>query len=157
MQDWLNRFGLTLQFAAVFLVTPEILGPDKVQALADKLWVNPMRRIRNFVRAHPVVDLALLGALIVGTIKFEQFLIPDAIFDAVLQVSPLGKMFALLLIVAGYIVGIIAFICITRGLAALFNRVAQSQRSYLTVGALLFTAGFFILMAATFVRSDSTS
>jgi hypothetical protein len=57
MVAWLNRIGLTLQFIALFLVTPEIVGREKIERLSDAIWVRPVLRFDTFARKHwPVLS-----------------------------------------------------------------------------------------------------
>jgi hypothetical protein len=68
MQDWLNRIGLTLQFVALFLVTPEILGERKVEALAE-LWRKPLAWLSVHITRPRIVGLAtalMFGAVVYG-------------------------------------------------------------------------------------------
>ena len=70
MQDWLNRIGLTLQFVALFLVTPEILGKEKIAALA-KIWNGPLDWLGNHLSRRNIVGIGT-GLLVGGTTYYTN-------------------------------------------------------------------------------------
>jgi len=151
MQDWLNRIGLTLQFVALFLVTPEIIGQEKVAALADKLWIKPLAVVKKITRHYLLISLALFIALpIIFRDSANQLLQPDVAF---LNTFPWNWVYDFLMGLT--ILGSIRLLDLSlSGINIVIDNVIKSPRSFLPVGAFIFTIGFILLIWATFVHAD---
>jgi hypothetical protein len=136
VQDWLNRIGLTLQFLALFLVTPEIVGAKRLED-ADKKLANVLRWIApRWWTGIGVGLLVIQVAILIFTPRSDWWLpgafsIVTALVFAWLGPGKGGKL-----------------------ILRLAERMAKSDRTYLPVGAFIFTIGFVLLMCATFVPAD---
>jgi hypothetical protein len=73
---WLNRIGLTMQFLALFLLTPDIFGTERMEEAAERLsraqrlfWTKSERRFDDSAQfiayAKAVIRLLAYSALIV--------------------------------------------------------------------------------------------
>jgi hypothetical protein len=112
MQDWLNRLGLTLQFLALWLVTPQIVGEDlmlkagqSLSAMA-KAWADFMQKIRKAVSS---LREALMGLLV--------FLVVTA--EILVHIGPTHSVGYWMLVVETFIAGTLTMITLVVGLAAL--------------------------------------
>ena len=156
MQNWLNRGGLLLQFVALFLVTPEIFGEDKVRAATMRYVVQPLVRLVAFLRRHPV--LRALGYLFVAVLLLFVYFVVHAGIAGGLTVVVDGNSVAQVVLV-GIVVVVVPYLLWTlakllSGLAGrAIDRAATVHRSFLPIGASLFAIGFVLLMAATFTRA----
>lgn len=156
MQNWLNRAGLILQLLALFLVTPEIFGEEKVRAVTVKFVVNPLVRTVAFFRRHPiirscgyvVVALAILSLWIAAHIGIEgSFTVvvrSESVADTALVLPVVGVIPYGLWRLAKLLAHLVSVV---------IDLAAQEHRSFLPVGASFFVIGFVLLMVATFVRT----
>jgi hypothetical protein len=67
---WLNRIGLFLQFTALFLVTPEIFGLERMKAIADR-FSRAQRRF--WTKTESLVDDSASFAAFVGAVMRLTF------------------------------------------------------------------------------------
>jgi hypothetical protein len=157
MQDWLNRIGLTLQFIAVFLVTPEIIGRERVGKFVDDSLGLSVRWLGRFTSW----SIGFSGDKLI-----RYILMPAGFAIGYLVARHLG-------ISDATVLGGIAFIAIIFGAGAIFYYLSytiiaviivsvsrimkawlKSGRSFLSLGATLFIVGFICLMWATFVHAN---
>lgn len=123
-EDWLNRFGLLFQFIALYLVTPEIVGRERMNKLFQTLEKPSVKRgiLAGFVSLALGVGFPLVGNL--SNSGFENFLLL-AVFSALFWAG-------------------------VDGAIDLWRKLARDERRMIGSGALIFTVGFFLLEAATF-------
>lgn len=155
MQNWLNRAGLVLQFLALFLVTPEIFGEDKVRAATKKYLVDPLVRMVAFFRRHRRlrgVGYAVLAAAILVVYVAVHVGINGSLTLTLGGESPAEEVIAVVVILAlPYLLWRLAKALSTVA-ARMIDGAATAHRSFLPIGAVLFAVGFVALLAATFVR-----
>jgi hypothetical protein len=155
MQDWLNRLGLTLQFLAVWFVTPQIIGEDLMLKAGESLsasaltWSNRMKKIRNLTAnlyTRTGVVIAVLVLIVYWLKRFSGL------------IHSLGKWMAiitaLLWVLAGsaYLFALLA-VPIMSGFSWLIRTSTRSAHALLIAGAILFTTGFAVLLAATWTHT----
>lgn len=158
MQNWLNRAGLILQFLALFLVTPEIFGEDRVRAATTKYVVGPLVRTVAFFRRHPVIRTFGYVVLAFGLLCLwiAAHVGINGSFILVLDDESFAGLLLILLVV-----GVIPYVLwrfaklLAHTISRLIDKAATEHRSFLPVGASFFVVGFLLLMAATFVRPSS--
>ena len=153
MQDWLNRLGLTLQFLALWLVTPQIVGEDlmlkagKSLSAKAKAWAKFLQKIWwtvDSLRDKLTGLLFLLGV----PVFILYFIGPThSVGYWALEASSLvtGALVAILLVV-----GLIALVM--SGLSWLSRTSTRSAHGLLIAGAIVFTAGFAVLLVATWIQ-----
>jgi hypothetical protein len=144
MEDWLNRIGLTLQFVALFLVTPEILGEKKVDSLSE-LWKKPLGWIEKHLTRNVIVLIGTL-LLLAGIRIYTQVVPPRSA-----QHRFLGSVWGLFAFVLclGIVVWIIQYLL--SWVPRIAGYIANRSKGFFAVGAFIFTIGFALLMWATFV------
>lgn len=143
MQDWLNRIGLTLQFVALFLVTPEIVGEEKVKDVTDRLIRKPLRSLAvRLVDSHRLATNLSLATFLLICLALSFF------FGELLK-GP----FSALIVLAFPVAAGATFIFLLWSFSRIVAWLVQTPRSFLPIGAALFTCGFALLMWATFVRA----
>ena len=76
---WLNTFGLSLQFLALFLLTPDIIGQERMKAASKatlagfRTWLGDEDYPRRLKRA-----IALMGLVGIGIAYLEVNFIPHS-------------------------------------------------------------------------------
>lgn len=134
--DWLSRAGLLLQFISVFLVTPEILGADRLRLIHTQVVAR--------TRRHTVAITVAVGLLLAGAV-----LALIALLSNVVEIRLTGSL-GLVVIAA------VLYLIISRS-----NRVAgwliaralhyvEQPRSHIPIGAFLFVVGFALDFLSTF-------
>ena len=155
VQNWLNRTGLVLQFLALFLVTLEIFGEEKVRAATGKYLVNPLVRMVAYFRRHPILrggGYAALAVLILVVYAAVHVGINGSLTVTLGGDSLAAEVIAVVVIAAlPYLLWRLAKALSTLA-ARMIDGAATARRSFLPVGAFLFAVGFLALLAATFVR-----
>jgi hypothetical protein len=149
MEDWLNRIGMTLQFIALFLVTPEILGEEKVVALARTLWVRPSQKIIKLFTKEGAFTVVFWIIAVGGTLvcayalsKLGGLFLPDNWWTRLIRGWIFYPVFFIVVLLTGFLID---------GLENMFLKIAHSKRSFLPVGTVLIAIGFVLMMWATFV------
>jgi hypothetical protein len=136
-QDWWTRIGLTLQFVSLFLVTPQIVGVEAIQN-ATRDFGKFFGGSFDFVKGHQV------------QVQFVFTIIVSALITLLAKGSNDSTPMSLLI----GLVALVVFFGLTFGLTLMGRlavRIAESDRSFLIIGAYVFTAGFIALLVATFV------
>jgi hypothetical protein len=150
MEDWLNRIGLTLQFIALFLVTPQIVGEQAIErtakSLADRgrkfdIWFPDWRF--HGVRPFPIIGLTWLASFwLFGGMSFASR-----------EWGPFPPWFdAIYGVIAAAFAGasIVMALIIAPGFTAWFlHLVADNTHRLLWFGAVTFTLGYTLLILAT--------
>jgi hypothetical protein len=143
---------LSLQFISVFLVTPQIIGEERIDAYEED-FSGYVERVRGVVdlRRHPRlrrIVLIVLFASFVGVVLFVTLFLTGT-------AESLRRRLALLNVIAvvniTFLIILILYVS-TYAITAFLRFVgwiAHSSRSFLLFGAFLFTAGFGLLLAAT--------
>jgi hypothetical protein len=160
MQDWLNRIGLTLQFFALFFVTPEIIGSKRVDELIRTLWTKPLIRLRSMALGFKILGAGFLSAAVIAllievyplaTPQFWETTDYGGVIPYIIVATIVPLLFWIALFVG-------ACVLVAKGLGKLIDWVIKVPKSALPIGAGLFTVGFILLLWATFVHADvSTS
>ena len=149
MQDWLNRIGLTLQFVAVFLVTPEILGKERVGRFANRAWISPFSRYRAFLKRNEDPIWITITVITVPTFI--------ALLFSLLWKYNANGWWLLVALIAFYTVPL-ALVKLYGGISKPLGRLAEkmiaSSTSFLWIGAFIFALGYVLLMSATWVHPD---
>ena len=149
MQDWLNRIGLTLQFVALFFVTPEIIGEEKVRSMARTIWVEPISKSKDLLTRHRRRAVLIYAFTLAALVATAELWIPETFMPKSLTYFVYPTLaFGVSLVIAR------AFKLVGRGIAALANWIIDSPRTFLPVGAFIFTVGFILLIWATFIHAD---
>jgi hypothetical protein len=147
--DWLTRCGLALQFVSLWLVTPQIIGEQRIDSGINHLSQELFRvrlELRNPLpnfRFDLVKGLLLLAPLVL-LFRFR----PRWAGGLLGFLIGFGLVFGVLIAIRA------AAFCGTYVLSALGDltkRMVSSSRSYLLLGAFLFTVGFAMLFTATFM------
>ena len=156
MQDWLNRFGLSLQFFALFFVTPEIIGPKRVKELISKLWDEPLIQLRSMALGFKIIGAGFLIVLVIALLieiypaATPQFWETQTDMGAVstsMIVAVVGSfLFWMTVFVGGCVLA-------AKGLGKLIDWVIKLPKNALPIGAGMFTLGFILLFWATFVHA----
>jgi hypothetical protein len=159
MQDWLNRLGLTLQFLALFLVTPTIVGEDLMlkvgKSLSDSAhrWAVKMEARRKKISDKPV-SLGLVLTVfalpqIIGAILYNGWHTGTAhsVGHGIIQVH-----LSFLLVVCAITIAAVSVPRAMSGLSWLIRIGTRSAHALLLMGAILFTIGFAVLLAATWIH-----
>ena len=156
MQDWLNRTGLVLQFLALFLVTPEILGQEKVDLLAQKLWIQPLNRLAAWSDASKgTLGWTIFGIIFIWNVVWNFIFNYKVYFEGE---RDYGKMMGVVFRGDGIPVAITIALAVTVVLVMKgVRKFAASKRTYLPLGAVLFTVGFGALMWATWINPEAAS
>lgn len=157
MQNWLNRAGLILQFLALFLVTPEIFGEEKVRAATTKYVVGPLVRLVAYFRRHPIIrgiGYAVLAFAIL-CLYIAVHVGINGSFTVIFRGESVADILLILVVVAviPYVLWRLAKL-VAAVASRMIDKAAAVHRSFLPLGASLFAVGFVLLMAATFVRPD---
>ena len=158
MQNWLNRGGLVLQFLALFLVTPEIFGEEKVRAATANYVVGPLVRLVAYCRKHPIlrgVGYAVLAFAIL-CLYIAVHVGINGSFTVVLRGESVDDILLLVVVVTvvPYVLWRLAKLVATVA-SRIIDKAATAHRSFLPLGAALFAVGFLLLMAATFVHAST--
>jgi hypothetical protein len=154
MQDWLNRLGLTLQFLALWLVTPQIVGEDlmlkagKSLSAMAKAWADFVRKIRKALNSLREALAALFFLL--GVIAVILLYTDPAHSVGYWMLAVFGSVLSALTIIA-VVVSLIALVM--SGLGWLSRTSTRSAHSLLIAGAIVFTTGFGVLLAATWIHT----
>jgi hypothetical protein len=141
VENWLNRSGLSLQFVALFLVTPEIVGTERLASFTNEVWANPMKSLiafherRGFWYKQFWSVLSTVILVVLALVGYLAFANSWAWWKVALTFVVVTFIFTGGTIFVGFI----------------FKKLVNAKRSYLPFGALLFTLGFILLMWATFV------
>lgn len=158
MQDWANRIGLTLQFAAVWFITPQIIG-EKAMVRGSRWLRTTMQKRRDNARRKLKEGLANAHLRTFGTIAVfiaaNTFLWAFIFFGGpsghtlVLGAvgGVMGLLGALFSAVGVYFLATLVF----GGLHVVLDAAGRSPHRFLITGAILFTLGFVILLTATFL------
>lgn len=150
MQDLLNRFGLTLQFISLWMVTPEIIGEERILhgAAAARSFAERTRGRASGVNIKLLETkyVLILGpfVLLVGAGAITQLLgfgIPRALvtFGAV-SIPALWILVLLTLVIRGM-----------GWIESVLRILASSRHRLLIGGGVLFTIGYILLMWATWL------
>jgi hypothetical protein len=134
--EWLNRIGLTLQLVALFLVTPEIIGRERMTAALDK-----------YSEKFATVARLIFGSLVVGFVAFDvwsRLVIPSHAVH--------GFQWRWIIINSAIWLGWAGLLVV---IVISWNYVVKAARTFLPMGAVMFVLGFACLMWATFVHSGS--
>lgn len=134
--DWLSRAGLLLQFVSVFLVTPEILGAERLKILHAQLVTRTRRHSAGITVA---VGLLLAGAALAVI----------ALLSSVVEIRLTGWLGLAIVVAALYFI-----LSRSNRLAAWLIRRAlhyvEQPRSHILIGAFLFVVGFALDFLSTF-------
>ena len=160
MQDSLNRVGLTLQFLSLWLVTPQIIGEQRMTEYAEEVH-RQLNTVRRFITNH--FGMTLLGVVVIsGILRLTPYdsLIAHALGKPRNEFLKfvaywLPGLASLLSTIAAVLVVYLASMALAR-LTDGVRWLASSSQSYLILGALLFTVGFGFLLGATWVPSHPT-
>jgi hypothetical protein len=152
---WLNRLGLTLQFLALFFVTPAILGKKKMLKAGKKLTAFSnlseaiMEAIKEAADSGQTV-LSLLGAplLIVAAILYYRWHTGPAHSVGFWIGAPLLWVSGIVLLI--YLVAAIVA-PVMSALSRLSEISSSSTPALLRTGAIFFAVGFAVLLAATWI------
>jgi hypothetical protein len=154
MQDWLNRLGLTLQFLALWLVTPQIVGEDlmlkagkSLSAMAEA-WADFVRKIRKAVNSLRETLVVLFFLL--GVIAFILLHTGPAHSVGYWMLAIFGSVLAALGIIS-LVASLVALVM--SGLGWLSRTSTRSAHGLLIAGAIVFTAGFAVLLAGTWIHT----
>jgi hypothetical protein len=137
MQDWLNRLGLTLQFIALFLTSPEIVGKERMAAAMGRMS-------ERLAGATAWLLSVAFGALVLW------IFLGHATFVS-LEHDGVAVHWDRVIIITSLTIGWPLSLAI---LFRLFRAVVDASRSFLPFGAGLFTLGYVLVMTATFVPDN---
>jgi hypothetical protein len=157
MQDWLNRLGLTLQFLALFFVTPQIVG--------EKLMLKAGERLHAFAGRWGS-NMKVLGSLLAHSWPAATLplFLPVLLAVILVHVSRTGPVHS-----AGHWIGMVTFWVylglasigtvllaaapVMRGLSGLIKISTRSAHALLITGAILFATGYAVLLTATWTHT----
>jgi hypothetical protein len=147
MQIWLTRAGLVIQFVALFLLTPDIFTTERMQAATSRLRGYPTQLSATILRFN------LRGVRgVKEAISFPAVLLAVGVVLLVWEPSSVLMWVGLAFTVLGGLP--LALFIVSFGLflvGELLDELSNSNHSFLVLGCVLFTAGFGILLVATFV------
>jgi hypothetical protein len=155
VQDWLNRVGLILQFLAVWFVTPQIIGEDLLLKAGESLstsadeWSETMKLFRGISLVGFFILLVIAGIPLIAANALRA--LHHGVFHSI--GTWLGWTVVGLegLVLAAFLVGLLA-VPVMSGLSRLIKASTRSARRLLVAGAMLFSTGFAVLLAATWTR-----
>jgi hypothetical protein len=144
----LNQVGLSFQFIALWLVTPDIIGEERMLKAGEKLQ-GAADRLRK-----PMVS-GSGSCLFVGCVFVGAFIVTGG---GGLAVMEFNWNLLTYLKIAGVIVAIIFGVPLAMlilsvpiyALSWLAKKTTKSSKTLLAAGAYCFTIGFGLLFAATF-------
>jgi hypothetical protein len=151
--DWLNRFGLMLQFLALWFVTPGILGKKKMLKAGKRLrafadgWASVAEEVGNLAEGLilPLGILFALPLIVAGILDFHWPGLAHSVWHWTWLVYLwIGTPIVVILMVARWVV-----FPVMLGLSWVSRVGARNGHALLIVGAILFTIGFAVLLAAT--------
>jgi hypothetical protein len=161
---WMTRIGLTLQFFSLWLVTPEILGREKMEKPTESVH-RLLERLAKQVRSKPRA-LFPLAAKSTAYLTFFLFVVTivsnfapspgmfDPTFGYVHHV-PIKKFAPFAGTIIGFYIAfvitlyIVYFIIWVIGMMVEYS--TKSLHVLAAVGAVLFTVGFIALLWATWI------
>lgn len=134
--EWLSRSGLLLQFISVFMVTPEILGADRLRMLHAEVVAR--------TRRHTAAITVAVGLLLAGAV-----LAVLALLSNVVEIRLTGSLGLVVVVATLYLIvsrsNRVAGWLIVRAL-----RYVDQPRSHIPIGAFLFVVGFALDFLSTF-------
>jgi hypothetical protein len=148
VQEWFNRIGLVLQFVALFLLTPDIFGRERMETAATKL-----RKLTHQITAGILNRIKKrYGTLPLGIAAEGLYII---IGLGILFISHLPQVHWLAW-VAGPIIfsGSLSLIRLVATLPLFFTGWLLERllkRSFLPLGTMIFGFGFILLPWATWL------
>jgi hypothetical protein len=171
MAAWLTTAGLSLQFISLWLVTPQIIGEDRIGDYVEDLSevihrlhraVDPYSRNSGPVVFRAVfIAAGMLAVTVVLTIYVLPLSLPyhfdggigSVVVNVLVLISMLVIACAITAILLTYISRPLVFLIADLVLIAAryIDLTAHSSHVYLLIGAFLFTAGFGMLLAAVWV------
>jgi hypothetical protein len=145
----LNQVGLSFQFVALWLVTPDIIGEERMLKAGEKLAKAAERFRKPIFEAWK--NCQFLGCLFVVVFVLGSGSSAYAVFEFNWNVLTVLKIAG---VIAAVIVGVpFAMLILSAPIYALSwlaKKTTKSSKSLLAAGAYCFTIGFGLLFAATF-------